>query len=110
MEAESASRKRRVREEDTEESKRRRIEGAAVDPAVELSGSEVKQGPSDGPLVSFMYTPGSSFPDLRKYIGGTIEVRIPSVFLSSRNREVVTRQIWGTDVYTDDSDVLASKI
>lgn len=40
----------------------------------------------------------------------TFTVRIPRNFLTDKSREHVCsqRQIWGTDVYTDDSDVLAA--
>lgn len=38
-----------------------------------------------------------------------IEVRIPSKFLTLRNKEVQRTQLWGTDVYTDDSDAVASE-
>lgn len=42
----------------------------------------------------------------------TFTVRVPREFLTDRAREHVVseRQVWGTDVYTDDSDVLAAAI
>jgi hypothetical protein len=46
---------------------------------------------------------------LRSLVNKVIEVRIPSKFLSLRNKEVQRTQLWGTDVYTDDSDAVASE-
>lgn len=37
----------------------------------------------------------------------TIEVRIPAELATTSNRQVVGSQLWGTDVYTDDSDLVA---
>jgi hypothetical protein len=34
-------------------------------------------------------------------------VRIPAASVTSANRQVRARQLWGTDVYTDDSDLVA---
>ena len=39
--------------------------------------------------------------------GGAFEVRIPAHCLSGSNRQVRARQLWGSDVYTHDSDVVA---
>ncbi|KAI9716746.1 MAG: hypothetical protein M1828_007553 [Chrysothrix sp. TS-e1954] len=40
----------------------------------------------------------------------TLTVRIPRTFLTNTGRELATlqRRVWGTDIYTDDSDVLAA--
>jgi Histone deacetylation protein Rxt3 len=42
----------------------------------------------------------------------TFTIRIPRVHLASVSREEITsrRAVWGTDIYTDDSDVIASCI
>lgn len=42
----------------------------------------------------------------------TFTVKIPSVYLDQRSREEITsrRAIWGTDIYTDDSDIIAACI
>ncbi|KAL2635097.1 hypothetical protein R1flu_006576 [Riccia fluitans] len=37
----------------------------------------------------------------------TIEVRIPAELATTSNRQVQGSQLWGTDVYTDDSDLVA---
>lgn len=38
-----------------------------------------------------------------------LEVRIASTYLTYDNAKVRKRELWGTEVYTDDSDVVASK-
>ncbi|AOA65194.1 hypothetical protein PP7435_CHR4-0830 [Komagataella phaffii CBS 7435] len=45
-------------------------------------------------------------PNLTDYINCTIDVRIP-YFQTVNNQNVKIRQLWGTDLYTDDSDVVA---
>lgn len=35
------------------------------------------------------------------------QVRIPAHCLTSNNRHVRARQLWGSDVYTEDSDLVA---
>lgn len=57
--------------------------------------------------VSVLYVPGTALPKLGRYVNQVVEVRIAGKYLSTKNKEVHTRQIWGTDVYTDDSDVVA---
>ena len=44
--------------------------------------------------------------------GCTLTVRVPRVYLDTASREEITmrRGLWGTDVYTDDSDVIAACI
>ncbi|KAM0877224.1 hypothetical protein ACQ4PT_035632 [Festuca glaucescens] len=39
--------------------------------------------------------------------GPTLEIRIPAKFVTSTNRQVKGAQLWGTDVYTNDSDLVA---
>ncbi|CAD6244957.1 unnamed protein product [Miscanthus lutarioriparius] len=39
--------------------------------------------------------------------GPTLEIRIPAEFVTSTNRQVKGAQLWGTDVYTNDSDLVA---
>jgi hypothetical protein len=55
------------------------------------------------------YQPGCGMPELKGEVGKEIEIRVAAKYLSTKNKEVTTRQIWGTDLYTDDSDVVASK-
>ncbi|PWA47647.1 Histone deacetylation protein Rxt3 [Artemisia annua] len=39
--------------------------------------------------------------------GPTLEIRIPAEHVCATNRQVKGGQLWGTDVYTDDSDLVA---
>ncbi|KAL0888309.1 hypothetical protein Bca101_012292 [Brassica carinata] len=39
--------------------------------------------------------------------GPTLEVRIPAEHVTATNRQVRGGQLWGTDIYTDDSDLVA---
>ncbi|XP_047310319.1 uncharacterized protein LOC124913923 isoform X2 [Impatiens glandulifera] len=39
--------------------------------------------------------------------GPTLEIRIPAEHVSATNRQVRGGQLWGTDVYTNDSDLVA---
>ncbi|WJX12630.1 hypothetical protein P8452_03105 [Trifolium repens] len=39
--------------------------------------------------------------------GPTLEIRIPSEYVTATNRQVRGGQLWGTDVYTYDSDLVA---
>ncbi|KAG0551374.1 hypothetical protein BDA96_01G417700 [Sorghum bicolor] len=39
--------------------------------------------------------------------GPTLEIRIPVEFVTSNNRQVKGAQLWGTDIYTNDSDLVA---
>ncbi|ODQ62644.1 hypothetical protein WICANDRAFT_60700 [Wickerhamomyces anomalus NRRL Y-366-8] len=47
-------------------------------------------------------------PELRDYINCILTVRIPSYQINDlqNNKNYINRAIWGTDVYTDDSDIL----
>ncbi|PKA56650.1 hypothetical protein AXF42_Ash012780 [Apostasia shenzhenica] len=38
----------------------------------------------------------------------TLEIRIPAEYVTSTNRQVRGAQLWGTDVYTNDSDLVAA--
>lgn len=39
--------------------------------------------------------------------GPVLEIRIPSEYVTSTNRQVKGAQLWGTDIYTNDSDLVA---
>ncbi|CAM8997194.1 unnamed protein product [Rhodiola kirilowii] len=39
--------------------------------------------------------------------GPTIDIRIPAEHVTATNRQVRGGQLWGTDIYTDDSDLVA---
>jgi hypothetical protein len=61
-------------------------------------------------LGRFIYEPGWVIPAaiVEDNIGGRFEVRIPQRFLKRDNEAVAQRKLWGTGIYTDDSDVVAS--
>lgn len=61
-------------------------------------------------LGRFVYEPDWIIPAsiTEGNLGGRFEVRIAQRFLSRDNEGVVRRKLWGTGVYTDDSDVVAS--
>eukprot|EP01018_Ginkgo_biloba_P023775 Gb_35031 [translate_table: standard] len=40
-------------------------------------------------------------------VGPTLEIRIPAEHVTTTNRQVRGSQLWGTDIYTDDSDLVA---
>jgi hypothetical protein len=60
-------------------------------------------------LGRFIYEPGWIIPGqlTEDNLGGKFEVRIAQRFLGRDNDGVVKRKLWGTGVYTDDSDVVA---
>jgi Histone deacetylation protein Rxt3 len=73
------------------------------------AAADVLTEPEEKPQLSFVYVPGGAIPDLDEKKHKLIEILIPARYLSTRNKEVQTRQLWGTDAYTDDSDAVASK-
>ena len=58
-------------------------------------------------VQKFLYNPGIPWPDLSPYLQHVVEVRIAREFLILSNKEVSCRRLWGTDVYTSDSDLVA---
>lgn len=44
---------------------------------------------------------------LKSSVNELVEVLLPPKFLTSESKQVRLRQLWGTDVYTDDSDLVA---
>ncbi|KAI8058419.1 histone deacetylation protein Rxt3-domain-containing protein [Syncephalis plumigaleata] len=56
------------------------------------------------------YEPSKLLPPLIGKEQGIVVVRIPSTWLTFTNPAVKQRRIWGTDIYTDDSDVVAALI
>lgn len=58
------------------------------------------------------YREGETLRDLDKHLGPNgesrfVEVHIPASCMSSNNSQVRARQLWGSDVYTQDSDLVA---
>ena len=71
----------------------------------ELSGTDSALS-LDKAKEHFLYKPFYSLPDLTPYLGEIIEVRVASEFLSSLNKAYVENRIWGSDIYTSDSDIV----
>ena len=72
----------------------------------EISGNELAQNLDKQAKEHFLYKPFYSLPDLSPFIGEIIEVRVASEFLSSLNKAYVENRIWGSDIYTSDSDMV----
>lgn len=65
---------------------------------------------ADAKALMLTYHEGEPLRDLSKHLekgDATVQVRIPQDCLSIANKQVRNRQLWGTDVYTDDSDLVA---
>jgi len=54
-----------------------------------------------------VYQPNVVIPDLAKKMNSLIEVLLPAKYLTGETKPVKVKQIWGTDVYSDDSDLVA---
>ncbi|KAL9233393.1 hypothetical protein vseg_008404 [Gypsophila vaccaria] len=82
------------------------------------------EGSQGKPEVSTVYNVGECLQELTKlwkefvssqtdkssdnlYNGPTLEIRIPAEHVTATNRQVRGGQLWGTDIYTDDSDLVA---
>lgn len=67
------------------------------------------QGIPEKSLGFQLYTPQLILPHLETCLNGLMEIRVPARYLTFENARVKKRAVWGTDVYTDDSDIVASK-
>jgi len=56
---------------------------------------------------NIVYEPCVVPSELKASVNELVEVLLPPKFLVSDSRQVRLRQLWGTDVYTDDSDLVA---
>lgn len=74
--------------------------------------SEASQDPpeeAETPVVQkFLYKPGVPWPDLSPYMQQLIEIRIASEYLTFKSNYAVKNVVWGNDVYTSDSDLVAA--
>ncbi|ORZ15139.1 histone deacetylation protein Rxt3-domain-containing protein [Absidia repens] len=61
-------------------------------------------------LGFYLYQPSMLLPNLQEHLNGIVQVRIPARYLSYQNPKVKKRAIWGTGIYTDDSDVVSMAI
>ncbi|CAO3703977.1 unnamed protein product [Rhizopus stolonifer] len=65
------------------------------------------EGIEEKSLGYHLYSPQQLLPNLENCLNGVMEIRIPAKYLSFENIQVKKRAIWGTDIYTDDSDIVA---
>ena len=72
----------------------------------EITGNELVHNLDKQVKEHYLYKPFYSLPDLSPFIGEVIEVRVASEFLSSLNKAYVENRIWGSDIYTSDSDMV----
>ena len=63
--------------------------------------------PTMGNSEKFLYKPGVPWPDLTPYLQQLIEIRVAREYITPRNKQLVARNLWGNDVYTSDSDIVA---
>jgi len=72
---------------------------------MELSAQSTDKPYKVGPIL---YVPGELLPSLSPHIGSLLEVHIPASHLTRDNEQVFTmRQIWGDQIFTDDSDIVS---
>ncbi|GAB5585835.1 hypothetical protein Unana1_00735 [Umbelopsis nana] len=65
------------------------------------------EGKPEKSLGVFVYEPGVQLPILEGQENATLEMRIPSWWLTYDNKMVKKRALWGTDIYTDDTDIVS---
>ncbi|KAK9861211.1 hypothetical protein WJX84_006336 [Apatococcus fuscideae] len=91
-------------------------DAAGQDPREDASGMRRSQRPKGTvkrkenlPVIT--YSKGESLRELSRHIGPDgvghlVEVRIAPQFLASQFRQPGNRHLWGTDIYTEDSDLV----
>lgn len=67
------------------------------------------EGMEEKSLGFQLYSTQLLLPNLEDHVNGLMEIRVPARFLTFENVKVKKRALWGTDIYTDDSDIVASK-
>jgi len=67
------------------------------------------EGMEEKSLGFQLYSPQLLLPNLESSVNGLMEIRVPARFLTFENVKVKKRALWGTDIYTDDSDIVASE-
>mmetsp|Transcript_47635 Transcript_47635/g.117950 ORF Transcript_47635/g.117950 Transcript_47635/m.117950 type:complete len:319 (+) Transcript_47635:41-997(+) len=82
------SSKRSLQEEEEETRKKARVE-------------------AEGGNSVTVYQPNVVIPQLSKKMNALIEVLLPAKYLGVETKQVKMQQLWGTDLYTDDSDLVA---
>lgn len=69
---------------------------------------EAKKTTGDGDSEALVvYTPCVVPPELKSRINSLVEVLLPPRHLVADHKQVKLRHLWGTDTYTDDSDLVA---
>ncbi|CAO0794023.1 unnamed protein product [Mucor circinelloides] len=68
------------------------------------------EGMEEKSLGFQLYSPQLLLPNLESSVNGLMEIRVPARFLTFENVKVKKRALWGTDIYTDDSDIVAMAI
>ena len=79
---------------------------AAPDDAPESKKARADDDDDNGQSY-IVYQPCVVPHQLEKRLHSLVEVLLPAKYLTSDSKQVRLRQLWGTDVYTDDSDLVA---
>ncbi|KNE64730.1 hypothetical protein AMAG_10080 [Allomyces macrogynus ATCC 38327] len=58
-------------------------------------------------IGAYLYAPSTLLPPLDRHVNATFTVRVARAFLAYENPCVRKRAVWGTGIYTDDSDLVA---
>eukprot|EP01083_Nonionella_stella_P260956 889166_1 len=80
--------------------------------AGQMNGAIASESRCESPIehrcsLSLLYVPGGMMPSVASLVGKLIEIRIAAKYLTCRNKDVIKCQVWGDEVYTDDSDAVA---
>jgi len=73
----------------------------------EEPSSKKSRGDADAKDAVHVYQPCVVLPELEKKMNSLVEVLLPSKYLTCDTKQVSLRHLWGTDSYTDDSDLVA---
>lgn len=76
--------------------------------ATRNEGKAAKANATETKITQVTYKEGELLSDHLKADGALVEVKIPAECTVNTNQQVRSRQLWGTDVYTSDSDVVAA--
>ncbi|KAJ3072936.1 hypothetical protein HDU98_002581, partial [Podochytrium sp. JEL0797] len=104
---ESDAKRRKTNDADAVQSKKKHIGNKGEVTVVNADALEKEE---QGFLGTAPYAPGLLLPPFdSSHLFKTIDVRVSAPHLSfARNPQVANRAVWGTGVYTDDSDVVAA--
>merc|ERR1712087_885935 len=64
----------------------------------------------DNNTAQHVYQPCAMIPALSSKVNSLVEVLLPAKYITSDLKNVKLRRLWGTDVYTDDSDLIAALV